>query len=64
MASCSQRSVPVSGRPHRPVPTPVVQQVSADTLTDTPTVPYGVHHATEVETDALAEGSTIVSHSR
>ena len=24
-------------------------------------MPYGVHHATEVETDALAEGSTIVS---
>ncbi len=39
----------------------IVQQVSSDPLTNTPTLPSGVHHATEVETDTLAEGSTIVS---
>ncbi|MGA2838281.1 MAG: IPT/TIG domain-containing protein, partial [Acidimicrobiales bacterium] len=38
-----------------------VQQVSSDTLTNAPTVPSGIHHATELETDTLAEGSTVVS---
>jgi len=35
--------------------------VSSDPLTNAPTVPSGVHHATEVETDSLSQGSTIVS---
>ena len=41
--------------------TTTVQQVSSDPLTNSPTLPSGVHHATEVETDTLAHGSTIVS---
>src|SRR5665213_1959933 len=40
---------------------PLLQQVSSDPLTNAPTVPSGVHHATEVETDSLSQGSTIVS---
>ena len=39
----------------------VVQQVSTDPLTNTPAVPPGIHHATEVETDSLSHAHTIVS---
>ena len=35
--------------------------MSSDTLTATPTVPSGIHHSTEVETDTLSHGSTVVS---
>lgn len=53
--------VGTAGSARAAAPPPLVQQVSSDTLTATPTVPSGIHHATEVETDTAAWGSTVVS---
>ena len=39
----------------------LIQQVSTDPLTATTSPPAGIHHATEVETDTLAAGNTVVS---
>ncbi len=40
---------------------PLIQQVSSDPLTVTPAQPAGIHHATEVETDTMSNGSTVVA---